>query len=53
MSLPAGFQLPELHSFEQDHENFVDNFIAYINFGNVNNEANIRNILDRYVKEEV
>ncbi|CAB4430133.1 unnamed protein product [Rhizophagus irregularis] len=31
MALPVGFQLPELCSFEQDHEDYVDNFIAYIN----------------------
>jgi len=53
MALPAGFQLPELYSFEQDHEDYVDNFIAYINLANINDEARTRNILDRSVKGEV
>ena len=53
MALPAGFQLPELYSFEQDHEDYVDNFIAYINLAGINNEARTRNILDRSVKGEV
>ncbi|CAB4374632.1 unnamed protein product [Rhizophagus irregularis] len=30
MALPAGFVMPELSSFEQDHEKFRDDFIAYI-----------------------
>src|SRR5436305_2837154 len=29
MALPAGFVMPELSSFEQDHEKFRDDFIAY------------------------
>ena len=53
MALPAGFQLPELLSFEQDHEDYVDNFIAYINLAGINDEARTRNILDRSIKEEV
>jgi hypothetical protein len=53
MALPAGFVMPELHSFEQDHEKYVDDFIAYINLANINNEARIRNILNHSVKGEV
>ena len=53
MALPAGFVMPELCGFEQDHEKYVDDFIAYINLANINNEARIRNILDRSVKGEV
>ncbi|RGB28438.1 hypothetical protein C1646_767786 [Rhizophagus diaphanus] len=53
MALPAGFQLPELCSFEQNHEDYVDNFIAYINLAGINDEARTRNILDRSVKGEV
>ena len=53
MTLPAGFQLLELHSFEQDHEDYVDNFIAYINLADINDEARTRNILDWSVKGEV
>ena len=46
MALPPGYQMPELCSFEQDHEKYVDDFIAYINFGGINDEARTRNILD-------
>ena len=46
MSLPAGLQMPELSNFKQDHEKYVDDFIAYINLANINDEARIRNILD-------
>jgi hypothetical protein len=46
MALPTGFVMSELYSFEQDHEKYVDDFIAYINLANINNEARIRNILD-------
>jgi len=53
MALPAGLQMPELSSFEQDHEKYVDDFIAYINYGGINDEVRIRNILDRSVKGEV
>ena len=53
MALPAGFVMPELSSFEQDHEKYRDNFIAYIYLAGLNDEARIRNILDRSVKEEV
>ncbi|GBB95525.1 hypothetical protein RclHR1_25540002 [Rhizophagus clarus] len=53
MVLSASFQLPELHSFEQDHEDYVDNFIAYINLANINDETRTRNILDRSIKGEV
>src|ERR1044072_3987283 len=42
MALPAGFQLPELYSFEQDHEDYVDNFIAYINLAGINDKARTR-----------
>ena len=52
MALP-GLQMPELCSFEQDHEKYVDDFIAYINYGGINDEIRIRNILDRSVKGEV
>ena len=52
MALP-GLQMPELCSFEQDHEKYVDDFIAYINYGDINDEIRIRNILDRSVKGEV
>ena len=45
--------MPELYSFEQDHEKYVDDFIAYIYLANINNEQRIRNILDRLVKGEV
>src|SRR5688572_15636666 len=45
MTLPAGFVMPELSSFKQDHEKYVDDFIAYINLANINNEARIHNIL--------
>ncbi|CAG8829804.1 1544_t:CDS:1, partial [Dentiscutata erythropus] len=47
------FIMPELNSFEQDHEKYVDDFIVYINLANINNEQRIRNILDRSVKGEV
>ena len=53
MALLAWVQMLELYSFEQDYEKYVDDFIAYINFGNINNEARIHNILDRSVKGEV
>ena len=53
MALPPRYQMPELCSFEQDHEKYVDDFIAYINFGGINDEARIRNILNRSVKGEV
>src|SRR3954453_7292291 len=53
MALPAGFVMPELSSFEQDHEKFRDDFIAYIHLAGLNDEARIRNILDRSVKGEV
>ena len=54
MALPAGVQMPELYSFEQDHEKYVDDFIAYINYGGgINDEVRICNILDRFVKGEV
>ncbi|PKK58855.1 hypothetical protein RhiirC2_822149 [Rhizophagus irregularis] len=46
MALPAGFVMPELSSFEQDHEKFRDDFIAYIHLAGLNDEARIRNILD-------
>ena len=52
MALPAGFVMPELISFEQDHEKYVDDFIAYINLANINDNARIVNILDRAVKGE-
>ena len=42
--------MPELCSFEQDHEKYVDDFIAYINYGGINDEIRIRNILDWSVK---
>ncbi|CAB5388019.1 unnamed protein product [Rhizophagus irregularis] len=29
MALPAGFVMPEFHGSEQDHEDFVDQFVAY------------------------
>ncbi|CAG8760032.1 8242_t:CDS:2, partial [Dentiscutata erythropus] len=45
--------MPELNSFEQDYEKYIDDFIAYINLVNINNEQRIRNILDRSVKREV
>src|SRR3954447_21766666 len=45
--------MPELCSFEQDHEKYVDDFIAYINIAQINNEQLIRNVLDRSVKGEV
>jgi hypothetical protein len=38
MALPAGLQMLELYSFEQDHEKYVDDFIAYINYGGINDE---------------
>ncbi|GBC13578.2 hypothetical protein GLOIN_2v1778046 [Rhizophagus irregularis DAOM 181602=DAOM 197198] len=53
MALPVGFVMPELSSFEQDHEKFRDDFIAYIHLAGLNDEARIRNILDRSVKGEV
>src|ERR1044072_6703126 len=53
MALPAGLQMPELYSFEQDHEKYVDDFIVYINYGGINDEVRICNILDRSVKGEV
>ena len=46
MALSVGLQMPELCSFEQDHEKYVDDFIAYINYGGINDEIRIRNILD-------
>ena len=52
MALPAGFVLPEFHGGEQDHEDFVDQFVAYINLANINDNARIVNILDRAVKGE-
>src|SRR4051812_38000523 len=53
MALPAEFVIPELISFGQDHEKFGDDFIAYIYLAGLNDEARIRNILDRSVKGEV
>ena len=53
MALPSGLQMPKLYNFEQDHEKYVDDFIAYINYGGINDEVRIRNILDRSVKGEV
>src|SRR5436305_896182 len=53
MALPLEYQMPKLCSFEQDHEKYVDDFIAYINFGGINDEARIRNILDQSVKGKV
>ena len=53
MTLPAWFVMPELTSFEQDHEKYVDDFIAYINYRGINDEVRIRNILNRSVKGEV
>ncbi|CAB4494756.1 unnamed protein product [Rhizophagus irregularis] len=53
MALPVGFVMPELSSFEQDHEKFRDDFIVYIHLAGLNDEARIRNILDRSVKGEV
>src|ERR1051325_3867631 len=41
MALP-GLQMPELCSFEQDHEKYVDDFIAYINYGGINDEIRDR-----------
>ena len=46
MALPAELQMSELYSFKQDHEKYVDDFISYINFGSINDEARIHNILD-------
>ncbi|CAG8463854.1 9386_t:CDS:2 [Gigaspora margarita] len=53
MALPAGFVIPKFHNGEQDHEDFVDQFVAYINLANINDNARIVNILDRAVKGEV
>jgi hypothetical protein len=52
MALHAGFIMPEFHGSEQDHEDFVDQFVAYINLANINDNARIVNILDRVVKGE-
>ncbi|PKY61937.1 hypothetical protein RhiirA4_487605 [Rhizophagus irregularis] len=40
--------MPEFHgSDEQDHEDFVDQFVAYINLANINDNARIlQNVLD-------
>jgi len=46
MTLPAGFVIPELSSFKQDHEKFGDDFITYIHLAGLNDEVRIRNILD-------
>src|SRR3954453_9063802 len=53
MTLSPGYQMLKLCSFEQDHEKYVDNFIAYINFGGINDEARIRKNMNRSVKREV
>ena len=51
LPLPAGFVMPEFHGGEQDHhEDFVDQFVAYINLANINDNAQIVNILDQAVK---
>ncbi|CAB4421277.1 unnamed protein product [Rhizophagus irregularis] len=44
--------MSEFHGSEQDHEDFVDQFVAYINLTNINDNARIINILDQTVKEE-
>ncbi|RGB22434.1 hypothetical protein C1646_776107 [Rhizophagus diaphanus] len=47
MALPAVFVIPEFYGSEQDYENFVDQFVAYINLANINDNARIlQNVLD-------
>ena len=43
----AGFVLPEFHGGEEDYEDFVDCFVAYINLANINDNARIVNISAR------
>ena len=52
MALPVGFVIPEFHDSEQDHEDFVNQFVIYINLANINDNARIVNILDQAVKGE-
>ena len=53
MALPVGLQMPELYSFEQDHEKYVDDFIAYINYGGINDEIRIRRKKTLFAKTQI
>ncbi|GET00251.1 hypothetical protein RCL_jg3176.t1 [Rhizophagus clarus] len=52
MALPIGFVMPEFYSSKQDHEDFVNQFMAYINLTGINDNARIVNILDQAIKKK-
>ncbi|PKY58251.1 hypothetical protein RhiirA4_480003 [Rhizophagus irregularis] len=52
MTLLVRFIISEFHDGEQNHDDFVDQFVIYINLANINNNTRIVNILDQAIKEE-
>ncbi|GBB87877.1 hypothetical protein RclHR1_14380002 [Rhizophagus clarus] len=44
--------MPEFYSSKQDHEDFVNQFMAYINLTGINDNARIVNILDQAIKKK-
>lgn len=52
MALLVRFVIPEFHGDKQNHKDFVDQFVIYINLANINNNIRIVNILDQAIKGE-
>jgi len=53
IALSVGFVMPEFYGSKQDYEDFVDQFVTYINLANINDNVRIVNILNQVVKGEV